>query len=65
MRNLSYKERLNRWERDLFVQAMFRTAGNQTAAARLLRIPIRTFTYKLKNHGLLDRVWVASQQREN
>jgi DNA-binding NtrC family response regulator len=54
---LTYKEQLRIWEAKVISQAMLRTSGNQTAAARLLRMPVRTFTYKLKSHGLADKDW--------
>jgi len=49
---LSYKEQLRLWEARVISQAMARTDGNQAAAARLLRMPLRTFFYKIKSHGL-------------
>jgi len=54
---LSYQERLRSWEADIISRAMHRTAGNQRAAARLLRMPRRTLSYKLKAFKLEDKNW--------
>jgi transcriptional regulator of acetoin/glycerol metabolism len=42
------------------VEKMLHFWGDRTAASRLLYIPIRTLSYKLKIHGLLDTDWTAS-----
>ncbi|MBN2172357.1 MAG: sigma-54-dependent Fis family transcriptional regulator [Candidatus Krumholzibacteriota bacterium] len=41
-------------ERDLLVQAMERSGGNKSAAARLLGLTRRTLGYRLQKHGLVD-----------
>ena len=42
-------------ERSLITQAMSRTAGNQSASARLLGISRYALRYRLEKHGLLPR----------
>ncbi len=54
---LPYKEQLRLWEVDTIRQAMQRSAGNQRAAARLLRIPRSTLAYKLEAYGLAAERW--------
>jgi two-component system NtrC family response regulator len=39
-------------EKDLIVQAMDRSGGNKSAAARLLGLTRRTLGYRLEKHGL-------------
>ncbi len=48
----SFRQRIARFERQLIVDALESTAGNQTKAARLLRMPLRTLVYKLRAYGL-------------
>ena len=48
----SLKERLERFERDTLVAALRETAGNQTEAAVLLSLPLRTLQHKLKGYGI-------------
>ncbi len=49
---LDYKERLRRemqrYERQLIVDALARANGNVTAAAQALKIPVRTLTHKMQ-----------------
>jgi DNA-binding NtrC family response regulator len=51
----SYQERLEKWEKDLLADALLRTQGNQTAAARYLRMPRRTLLRKLSYYGLAGK----------
>jgi transcriptional regulator with GAF, ATPase, and Fis domain len=46
------EERKKAFERDVLVAALRETAGHQTAAARMLDLPLRTFQFKMKAHGL-------------
>lgn len=55
--SISLKDQLSLWEVQLIRHAMNATAGDRTAASRLLRIPVRTLSYKLKLHGLVDTDW--------
>ncbi|MEP7122300.1 MAG: sigma 54-interacting transcriptional regulator [Byssovorax sp.] len=48
----SLKERMERFERDTLVAALRETAGNQTEAAALLSLPLRTLQHKLKGYGI-------------
>lgn len=43
------------FERQLLLEALGRTDGVRTRAAQLLGLPLRTFKYKLKQHGLTGR----------
>jgi len=54
---ISLKDQLSLWEVQLIRRAMKATAGNRSAASQLLRIPLRTLSYKLKLHGLLESDW--------
>ncbi len=49
---LALEEVLGELERRLILQALERTAGNRTEAARLLKITFRSLRYRLKKHGL-------------
>ncbi len=49
---LALDDVLNELERRLLLQAVARTEGNRTEAARLLRITFRSLRYRLKKHGL-------------
>jgi transcriptional regulator with PAS, ATPase and Fis domain len=62
---ISLKDQLSLWEVQLIRNAMSATAGDRTAASRLLQIPIRTLSYKLKLHGLLDTDWSKETRDEN
>ncbi|MEO7327326.1 MAG: sigma 54-interacting transcriptional regulator [Minicystis sp.] len=48
----SLKERLERFERDTLVEALRETGGNQTGAAKLLDVPLRTLQHKIKSFGI-------------
>jgi two-component system, NtrC family, response regulator AtoC len=54
--NVDYKERLRlemqRYERDLIVNALAAAGGNVTAAAASLKIPVRTLTHKMQALGI-------------
>ena len=49
---LALKQQLRRYERMLIDEALRRAAGNRQAAAKLLRIPLRTLFRKLRGLGL-------------
>ena len=57
--NVDYKERLRiemqRYERDLIVNALASVNGNVTAAAQALKIPVRTLTHKMQALGIKKR----------
>jgi two-component system, NtrC family, response regulator AtoC len=57
--SVDYKERLRlemqRYERDLIVNALAAAGGNVTAAAQALKIPVRTLTHKMQALGIKKR----------
>jgi DNA-binding NtrC family response regulator len=57
--SLDYKERLRvemqRYERQLIVDALARAKGNVSAAAQALKIPVRTLTHKMQALGIKKR----------
>jgi transcriptional regulator with PAS, ATPase and Fis domain len=46
------KTRLERFERDVILEALRETNGNQTEAARRLEVPLRTLQHKISAHGI-------------
>jgi two-component system response regulator AtoC len=50
--DLSFQQRLKQWEKRAIKDALRRTEGNRTEAARILRMPRRTFARKLAAYGL-------------
>jgi len=56
---LDYKERLRlemqRYETQLILDALAQAAGNVTAAAQALKIPVRTLTHKMQALGIKKR----------
>ena len=48
----SLTDRVNAFERRLIHDALVRADGNQSEAARMLRVPRRTLAHKVKRHGL-------------
>ena len=50
--DLEFKERVRQYETDLILDALRRTEGNQTRAAKLLRMPLRTMVHKIKTYGI-------------
>ncbi|MEW5848274.1 MAG: sigma 54-interacting transcriptional regulator [Myxococcota bacterium] len=49
---LDFKALVQRYETRLIVQALHATGGNQTLAARRLRMPLRTLVHKIKTLGI-------------
>jgi len=49
-----FRERVRAYETRLIVDAMRRSGGIKTKAAELLRIPVRTLSYKIKSYGIGD-----------
>jgi len=47
-----FKERVRAYETQLILDALQRTGGNQTQAAKLLRMPLRTLVHKIKSYGI-------------
>jgi DNA-binding NtrC family response regulator len=47
-----FKQRVRRYEIQLLYRALEQTGWNKKAAARELRIPLRTLMYKVQSHGL-------------
>ena len=51
----TFRERVLAFERGLITDALRTCGGNQTQAARLLRISLRTLVYKLRSFKMRDR----------
>ncbi|MCB9596969.1 MAG: sigma 54-interacting transcriptional regulator [Sandaracinaceae bacterium] len=51
-----FKDRVKTYETKLILDALERAEGNQTKAAQLLRMPVRTLVYKIKAYGIRDRL---------
>ncbi|MCA9608219.1 MAG: sigma-54-dependent Fis family transcriptional regulator, partial [Myxococcales bacterium] len=49
-----FRERVKAYETKLIVDALARADGNQTKAAQLLRMPVRTLVYKIKSYGIRE-----------
>nr|HEX4312962.1 sigma 54-interacting transcriptional regulator [Kofleriaceae bacterium] len=47
-----YREHVRRYEAKLIVQALHRTNGNQTEAAKQLGLPLRTLVHKIQQYGI-------------
>jgi two-component system, NtrC family, response regulator AtoC len=47
-----FKERVGQYEEALIMAALDQTGGNQTHAAKLLKMPVRTLVYKIKRFGI-------------
>jgi DNA-binding NtrC family response regulator len=48
----SLKVRIESFEKDTIIEALQEAHGNQTAAARLLEVPLRTLQHKIQAHGI-------------
>ncbi len=46
------KQQTQKLETEMIVEALRRTHGNQTEAAKLLNMPVRTFTHKMRELGI-------------
>jgi DNA-binding NtrC family response regulator len=47
-----FKDRVRQYETELILEALRRAGGNQTQAAKYLRMPLRTLVHKMKAHGI-------------
>jgi len=47
-----FKNRNRHYEMELIIDALRRAEGNQTAAAKLLGMPLRTLVHKIKQYGI-------------
>jgi DNA-binding NtrC family response regulator len=54
--NLDFKGRVREYEIRMIVDGLKHTGGNQRAAARLLRIPLRTLAHKIKAYRIKHRL---------
>lgn len=50
--DVEFKERVRAYEVELILDALKRANGNQTLAAKLLRMPLRTMVHKIKAYGI-------------
>lgn len=53
VKSASLADRVDAYERALIREALEQSGGNQTRAARLLRVPRRTLAHKVKRYGLV------------
>ncbi len=49
---MPFKDRIREYETALILDALRRAEGNQTAAAKLLKMPLRTLVHKIKTYGI-------------
>jgi two-component system response regulator AtoC len=47
-----FKDRVRQYETELILEALRRAGGNQTQAAKHLRMPLRTLVHKMKSYGI-------------
>jgi two-component system response regulator AtoC len=47
-----YKEHLRRYEAELILRALHKHDGNQTEAAKTLKLPLRTLVHKIQTYGI-------------
>ncbi len=47
-----FKDRVQRYETELILDALKRSGGNQTQAAKVLGMPLRTLVHKMKSYGI-------------
>ena len=52
--DVAFKDRMKQIEIDLILDALKRSNWNQTQAAKLLKMPLRTLAYKIKSYGLKE-----------
>jgi DNA-binding NtrC family response regulator len=50
--DVAFKDRIRDYETQLILDALNRAEGNQTAAAKLLKMPLRTLVHKIKSYGI-------------
>jgi DNA-binding NtrC family response regulator len=50
-----FRDRVRAYETQLILDALSRTNGNQTQAAKLLRMPLRTLVHKIRTYGIKKR----------
>jgi len=49
---LDYKQRMQRYEAELILDALRRCNWNRTEASQLLNMPVRTLSHKINQHGI-------------
>ncbi|MGH9899570.1 MAG: helix-turn-helix domain-containing protein [Pyrinomonadaceae bacterium] len=55
IRQIDFYAEVERFERNLIERALARTSGNQTQAARLLKLKLTTLNSKIKLYGITPR----------
>ena len=50
-----FRDRVKTYETALILDALARSGGNQTQAAKILRMPLRTLVHKMKAYGIRKR----------
>lgn len=53
--NADFKERVRKYETGLILDALRKSNGNQTQAAKMLKMPLRTLVHKIKAYGIKKR----------
>ncbi len=49
------RDNVQRYERQVILEALRAASGNRTEAARALSIPVRTLSHKIKQHGISNK----------
>ncbi len=50
--DVAFKDRIREYETQLIVDALRKCEGNQTAAAKMLKMPLRTLVHKIRTYGI-------------
>jgi DNA-binding NtrC family response regulator len=50
--DVAFKDRIRDYETQLIVDALRKCNGNQTAAAKMLKMPLRTLVHKIRTYGI-------------
>ncbi len=58
-----FKDRVRQYETELILDALRRADGNQTQAAKLLRMPLRTLVHKMRSLEI-RKLWAGADDEE-
>nr|MDQ3037490.1 sigma-54 dependent transcriptional regulator [Myxococcota bacterium] len=56
-----FKDRVRQYETELILDALKRASGNQTQAAKMLRMPLRTLVHKMSSYGI-RKLWAGDDE---